>query len=417
MRYIQKTIMFGLLLISLCFGMTNNSLASGTSSKTAEETIVFNANEVASDLINRYLNFDVPFLSESSAYGGIQKMDAVPSDEDSPANENTIDTYYESIILNIVSDLDEKTMTGFYRLSEEDANIFALLKLVESNFETVDFSEGNNASILNGIEPKWSVRKHFASFGDALTLTLASVGLVETAIVAIKAAFSIMVAAVNSWFLTPYVQAALAVAAILILTVVIVCNWNKIASIFNAIVDYFVTASGEIASAVEEVFTDIKINAGFAKIAGILKTTVSGLIGWCNSYADEFSISSDTLKVREQSLISAVSALAVTSSDTIIYRFSNNSNAALNLKAKDIYGLSFSTDFMTPIFDNYSENHLVITSLLTVNSSSLLLAKRDSAAHVSITEKNGAVNNWYTYIYTPVNIYSNQMISLVYKVW
>lgn len=168
--------------------------------------------------------------------------------------EQYSNTTMKEAILNIYDDMSEDEVAVLKDLANEDEDVSNLVALLENGFEddVLDTeTEAECSSLSNGKVVKLSAGV------AALGACLAGAGLSGASIAAIKGAFSAMLAALKLWFTPTVIKAAIAVAAILVITVVIIVNWDKVEAIFNAIVDFFVQAAGKIASFVQKAMTTI----------------------------------------------------------------------------------------------------------------------------------------------------------------
>lgn len=79
----------------------------------------------------------------------------------------------------------------------------------------------------------------------------------SAAIVAIKGAFNSMIATLKAFFVPNSVKAIVITASILVVSTVVIVNWNKIKPVFNQIVNIFVADGKKLANAVRTVFNQI----------------------------------------------------------------------------------------------------------------------------------------------------------------
>lgn len=162
------------------------------------------------------------------------------------------DVTMKEAILDIYDDMSDEEKEILKEMATEDKEISNLVELLENKFEDDIIQENAECGKLSNNK----VSKLSAGLA-ALGSCLAGVGLNSTAIAAIKGAFSAMLTALKLWFTPTVVKAAIAVAAILVITVVIVVNWDKVEGIFDAIVDFFVESAGKIAAFVKNAMTTI----------------------------------------------------------------------------------------------------------------------------------------------------------------
>lgn len=208
-----------------------------------------------SDLkLDEYLDIEGLNATSKEMVSFVDGKMTLSATENAEEVEQYSDTTMKEAILNIYDDMSEDEIAVLKDLANDDEDVSNLVTLLENGFdeEVLDTeTEAECSSVSNGKVVK------LAAGVAALGACLAGAGLSGASIAAIKGAFSAMLTALKLWFTPTVIKAAIAVAAILVITVVIIVNWDKVEAIFNAIVDFFVQAAGKIASFVKNAMTTI----------------------------------------------------------------------------------------------------------------------------------------------------------------
>lgn len=208
-----------------------------------------------SDLkLDEYLDIEGLNATSKEMVSFVDGKMTLSATENAEEVEQYSDTTMKEAILNIYDDMSEDEIAVLKDLANDDEDVSNLVALLENGFdeEVLDTeTEAECSSVSNGKVVK------LAAGVSALGACLAGAGLSGASIAAIKGAFSAMLTALKLWFTPTVIKAAIAVAAILVITVVIIVNWDKVEAIFNAIVDFFVQAAGKIASFVKNAMTTI----------------------------------------------------------------------------------------------------------------------------------------------------------------
>lgn len=189
----------------------------------------------------------------------IQKLSNVESSDEEIYDEISFDEeqYYAltESITDIFSELTIEEYEGFETLAEDDEDIREMLTMVENGFEEYDESSQVSYEVATSNVVKLS----------AAVMTIGSIlsgqQVCQAAIIAIKGAFNSMVATLKAFFVPTSVKAVIVTAAILVLTTVVIVNWNKIKPVFNQIVNVFVDNAKKLATNVRSVFNSIYKNA------------------------------------------------------------------------------------------------------------------------------------------------------------
>ncbi len=112
---------------------------------------------------------------------------------------------------------------------------------------------------------------------------LSTQNVCSAGIVAIKGAFNSMILTLKAFFVPNTVKAIIITASILVISTVVITNWNKIKPVFSQIVDIFVNNAKNLASTVTRVFDSIykstaksKSKEVQEKIDDILKDSKAG---------------------------------------------------------------------------------------------------------------------------------------------
>lgn len=185
----------------------------------------------------------------------IQKLSNVESSDEEIYDEISFDEeqYYAltESITGIFSELTTEEYEVFETLAEDDEDIREMLTMVENGFEEYDESSQVSYEVATSNVVKLS----------AAVMTIGSIlsgqQVCQAAIIAIKGAFNSMVATLKAFFVPTSVKAVIVTAAILVLTTVVIVNWNKIKPVFNQIVNVFVDNAKKLATTVRNVFNTI----------------------------------------------------------------------------------------------------------------------------------------------------------------
>lgn len=95
----------------------------------------------------------------------------------------------------------------------------------------------------------------------ALGATLLAAGLTSGSANVITGAFNVIVGVVKAWIIPNIVKVGLIAAALIVITTVIIINWNKVVAIFNAIINEFVNAATKFATTIISFFNNLKSQA------------------------------------------------------------------------------------------------------------------------------------------------------------
>ncbi len=159
-------------------------------------------------------------------------------------------------VTEIFDDLSSEDMDFIQELSKTDDDVRSLLTLVENGFNVNELNNINNTVELS------------ASLSVGLNQILSSAQLTSAAIATINGAFSAMLAAFKLVLTPNAIKIAVAVAAILVITAVVVYNWNKIQPVFQDIINLFVAAAESFGNSVANVFDQVfaSANANYNKL-------------------------------------------------------------------------------------------------------------------------------------------------------
>ncbi len=165
----------------------------------------------------------------------------------------TIDDYqYEQLsnsIMAIFDDLDSDTIDYLNELASEDNDMYNLLTLIENGF-----SENNDYKV-SSFE---SIIEMSTAYTYNLQYLLQSLMKLSTAaIITIKGAYSALVTTIQAWYIPLKVKIAVATAAVLAITAVVVINWNKVKPYMENLIAIFVDVAGEIVKQIKDVFQKI----------------------------------------------------------------------------------------------------------------------------------------------------------------
>lgn len=251
-KFIKLLISF--LLITCSIGITTSSTNNKTSDLNEEliNSIVDLALEDAEIKIDDYV--DVNYFSNlkqshSILTSHIQKL-ANNYENDVFNNKNIDELQYNVLtesISNVFNDLSEEEYEVFKTLAEEDPDISNMLDLVES-----DFNDDN----INSTTKTSNVITLAAGVATIGTI-LSAQQVCSTAIVTIKGAFNSMVATLKAFFVPNSLKSVIVTASILVISTVVIINWNKIKPVFNKIINVFVDNAKKLATTVTKVFNSI----------------------------------------------------------------------------------------------------------------------------------------------------------------
>lgn len=171
------------------------------------------------------------------------------------SNEEIVDEIdeiqYETLtssICNIFDDLSNDEYEAFATLAEEDADIAEMLDLIES-----DFSNSNDNS-----QTKTSNVIKLSAGLASITALLTLQKVCSVAIKLINGAYTTMITALKAYFVSAQIKAAVITAGILVLSTIIIVNWNKLKPVFNKLVNIFIDNAKNMVSTVKKVFESIQ---------------------------------------------------------------------------------------------------------------------------------------------------------------
>ncbi len=260
MKKIIKLCVFSVLLVLCSIGITSSdiNIKSDESSDELIDSIVNLALEDAKFKIGDYVDtlyFANLKESTSMMFDNIELLSTKVEDEQ-VSDDNIDEIQYETLttsITNIFDDLSDKEYDVFKTLAEDDSNIAEMIEMIESNFETTNCPNEFNSSamkIANIIKLSTGVLE----IGAILSIQ----NVCSAGIVAIKGAFNSMIATLKAFFVPNSAKAVIITASILVISTVVIINWNKIKPIFNRILNIFVNNAKNLASTVNKVLTSIQ---------------------------------------------------------------------------------------------------------------------------------------------------------------
>lgn len=253
---------FGLLsLIMLCIGVCScSSNSKGSNEDLADNQELVNsiielAIEESDVRLDDYLDVDY-FVnlqySTEELVESIQKLSISYENNE----ESSIDLMqYESLaesVTGIIDDLSEEEYQILEQFAEEDNEISEFLELIENEFE-VNETDNVKTSLRSATSNIVKLSTGILEIGSIL----AAQKVCQAAIVTIKAAFNSMIASLKAFFVPNVVKGIIITAAILVITTVVIINWNKIKPVFTKIANVFINNAKKFASAVANVFNSI----------------------------------------------------------------------------------------------------------------------------------------------------------------
>ncbi len=174
-------------------------------------------------------------------------------------NNSLTDIEYEQYkqltisLADIISDIPSEEYQLLQSYAEEDSDIAIFIEMAENDFVGYNLED----KTINNPTTATTGALVGAAAAGTISSILTSAGVSNIGVVAIKAAYNTMVTTLKLFFVPTAAKAVIITAAILILTTVIIINWDKIVSIFNQIVDIFVSNAKKLASTVSTVFNKI----------------------------------------------------------------------------------------------------------------------------------------------------------------
>lgn len=260
MKKIIKLFVCGVLLVLCSIGITSSdkNIKSVESSDELIDSIVGLALEDAEFKIDDYVDINYFVNLKESTSVMVDNIQLLSSKvEDEQVSDDDIDEIqYETLttsITNIFDDLSDEEYDVFKTLAEDDSDIAEMIEMIESNFETINSANESNSSTIKTA----NIVKLSAGVLE-IGAILSMQKVCSAAIIAIKGAFNSMIATLKAFFVPNVVKTIIITAAILVISAVVITNWNKIKPVFNQIVNVFVNNAKKLASTVTRVFSSIK---------------------------------------------------------------------------------------------------------------------------------------------------------------
>lgn len=256
-KKIIKLLCFALLLdisimgLSSCNKTNNSQENSSINDEMVNSIIQLSLNETNIKL-NDYI--DVAYFSnqeESSKFqtDSIKTLSLI--DKETLNIDNEQYTALTKSITNIFDDLSSEEYDVFKSLAEDDEDVNNMLEMIENDFASDSYES------LSTINKKNNIVKLSTGL-----MTIASIlgtqRVCNAAIVAIKGAFNSMISTLKAFFVPNAVKCVIVTTSILVISTVVIVNWNKIKPVFNQIVNVFVNNAKNLASTVINVFNQIK---------------------------------------------------------------------------------------------------------------------------------------------------------------
>lgn len=133
-------------------------------------------------------------------------------------------------VLSIFSSLNTDEYEAFKDLAKEDKDIQSMIDIIESDFSKSNETVSENIMIDNIIE--------LSTGAMSIANLLYANNVCTAAIVAIKGAYNSMLAVLKAFFIPNSVKIGIVTASVLVISTVVIVNWNKIKPIFNQIKKY-----------------------------------------------------------------------------------------------------------------------------------------------------------------------------------
>ena len=259
MKKIIKLFVCSILLVLCSIGITSSDkkVKSVESGDELIDSIVGLALEDAEFKIDNYvdINYFVNLKESTSMMVDNIQLLSTKVEEEVVSDDDIDEIQYETLttsITNIFDDLSDEEYDVFKTLAEDDSDIAEMIKMIESNFETTNSTNVSNSSAIKTTNIV-TLSTEVLEIGAILSMQ----NVCSAAIVAVKGAFNSMIATLKAFFVPNSVKAIIITASILVISTVVITNWNKIKPVFNQIVDIFVNNAKKLASTVTKVFDSI----------------------------------------------------------------------------------------------------------------------------------------------------------------
>lgn len=226
---------------------------------TPIEEIVGQAMELSEFWSDEYIDRELLNNIESTAKLSVSINNRTEQEIADIALSETVTKVYNDLTLD-----DKEVLNEMAQDNEEIKSLLSLMKgenLSESNVSNVATRKLSN---VNAIQQT----------ADILRVA----GLSSAAIATIKGAFTTMITAIKLFFTPTVIKIAIAVAAILVITAVVVYNWKIVQPFFQDIADVFIGAAGAIGNSIRNVFDQVFAKANeFTRKLGVAASIVASL--------------------------------------------------------------------------------------------------------------------------------------------
>lgn len=157
-----------------------------------------------------------------------------------------------SSISEIFNDLSAEEYNVFQSLAKDNSDIAKMLVMIENNFEeTINLVNSNKNRI------KTSNVITLSSGVLAIEDILRAQQVCTSAIISIKGAFNSMISSLKAFFVPNALKTVIITTSILVISSVVIINWDKIKPVFNKIVNIFINNAKKLANTVTKVFNSI----------------------------------------------------------------------------------------------------------------------------------------------------------------
>ena len=259
MKKIIKLLVCSVLLVLCSIGITSSdkNIRSVESSDEVIDSIVNLAIEEIETKIDDYvdINYFVNLQESTSMMVDNIQLLSTNVENEQISNQDIDEIQYETLttsIINIFDDLTDEEYKVFKTLGEDDSDIAEMLELIECDFETKSIVNESNSSTIKAANIV-TLSTGVLEIGTILSMQ----NVCSAAIVAIKGAFNSMIATIKAFFIPNSVKAIVITASILVISTVVIVNWNKIKPVFNQIVNIFLANGKKLANTVRTVFNQI----------------------------------------------------------------------------------------------------------------------------------------------------------------
>jgi len=241
MRKTGIKILFIILLISLFnFSYNNNSQVFNNSEALFKHSI-----DASEENIDKYI--DVSYYIGKNENIEKRKLNHEALEEDCYKFEEEQYNVIVNTVEDVINELTNEEYMYLQSLSKGNNEIEEMLLIARTdsnkNEKKVNFKKDSN-------------KKYSSTYLDLERLLILQ-KVCETAISVLKGAFNTMIATVKTWYIPSKVKLVIITSAILLVTTVVVVNWEKIKPIIRDVVNIFLSKAESFVNSIKEVFDSI----------------------------------------------------------------------------------------------------------------------------------------------------------------